>query len=398
MKKMKKIFALLIAMVMVLGMSTMAFAATTGGSITLKNTVTKETYQVYKVFDASTGADGAVSYTVPQDADGNDIYTAADLATLFDTVNNGGKTYVTPKSTASDEDITTWASTHHETAVTTTANGNTGSDVTISNLGFGYYYIKSSLNNGSVIMVTSVSPDAVVYEKNSEPGWGDGGKTVENDDNSHTYTVGETISYKLSYENAANYGNGEKVTQYTITDTMPTGINLNTNSIAIKVTEADGTEHTIASADATSWNATATGFTIVIPWIDADAGEKEDAVSEDYFLYNAPATITVEYTAVMTSDAGVAEGDTNEAMIYPNTETDTHVPKTVDVSTGKITITKVDGADETKFLAATFVVQNSAQKYLAYDETNDTYSWVDSVDDATEYTTDATTGQVVISE
>ena len=47
MKKMKKIFALLIAMVMVLGMSTMAFA----GKIGVQDVLDGETYTAYKILN-----------------------------------------------------------------------------------------------------------------------------------------------------------------------------------------------------------------------------------------------------------------------------------------------------------------------------------------------------------
>ena len=60
MKKMKKISALLIAMVMVLGMSTSVFAA----SITVtppENAKGTNTYTVYKVFDVTSNG-SAVAY------------------------------------------------------------------------------------------------------------------------------------------------------------------------------------------------------------------------------------------------------------------------------------------------------------------------------------------------
>ena len=71
MKKIKKIFALLVAMVMVLGMSTMAFAAEENepaaaatGSITVKNAAKGYEYNAYKVFDATYNGD-KVSYKTP---------------------------------------------------------------------------------------------------------------------------------------------------------------------------------------------------------------------------------------------------------------------------------------------------------------------------------------------
>ena len=60
MKKMKKIFALLIAMIMVLGMSTMVFAQDIGGTqadgkgqIKISNAAKGETYTIYKLFDGN---------------------------------------------------------------------------------------------------------------------------------------------------------------------------------------------------------------------------------------------------------------------------------------------------------------------------------------------------------
>ena len=49
---MKKVSAILLAMVMTLSMGVTAFAAGTG-SITVTNATIDETYAVYKIFDAS---------------------------------------------------------------------------------------------------------------------------------------------------------------------------------------------------------------------------------------------------------------------------------------------------------------------------------------------------------
>ena len=82
MKKMKKIFALLIAMVMVLGMSTSVFAAagTPGtGTITITppdNATGENTYKIYKVFDATVNATtGAVAYKLLDGCEDTDVPT-----------------------------------------------------------------------------------------------------------------------------------------------------------------------------------------------------------------------------------------------------------------------------------------------------------------------------------
>ena len=87
MKKMKKIFALLIAMIMVLGMSTMVFAQDIGGTqadgkgqIKISNAAKGETYTIYKLFDATLGEKGEVAYkgSIP-----------SELATYFEETSTG---------------------------------------------------------------------------------------------------------------------------------------------------------------------------------------------------------------------------------------------------------------------------------------------------------------------
>ena len=86
MKNMNKLFALLMAIVMLLGLSTVALAQTNGtaadgkGNITISNAAKGETYAVYKLFDATNSADGkSIAYmgTIPESLS---AYFAADSA------------------------------------------------------------------------------------------------------------------------------------------------------------------------------------------------------------------------------------------------------------------------------------------------------------------------------
>ena len=70
MKKMKKIFALLIAMVMVLGMSTSVFAAPVAdGSLEIDNAISGESYTLYKIFDLTYGTGGTQNAVTVPDGD-----------------------------------------------------------------------------------------------------------------------------------------------------------------------------------------------------------------------------------------------------------------------------------------------------------------------------------------
>ena len=69
MKRVRSILALALALVLVLAMSTAAFAAPETYSITVKNTnpaisINGNTYNAYKILDATYDTEGHVSYTV----------------------------------------------------------------------------------------------------------------------------------------------------------------------------------------------------------------------------------------------------------------------------------------------------------------------------------------------
>ena len=69
MKNMKKLLALVLAVMMVMAMASVASAQTVGiktagtGSITINNASKGEKYGVVKLFDATVGANGAINYT-----------------------------------------------------------------------------------------------------------------------------------------------------------------------------------------------------------------------------------------------------------------------------------------------------------------------------------------------
>ena len=163
MKKMKKFFALLIAMVMVLGMSTSVFAAG-DGSITIQNTVKGKTYTVYKVFDATYSGD-KVAYTY----DGSN---AAFLTALQDdsspftvTANTANNYNVALKNGKSPADVSTFLKTQQDNlgnaVKTVTGDGKTQ---TINGLDYGYYYITTT--TGTTVTIDSAIPSATVIDKN----------------------------------------------------------------------------------------------------------------------------------------------------------------------------------------------------------------------------------------
>lgn len=170
MKQLKKVFALVLAMVMVLAMGSLtAFAAGTGTiTITPPTGVdpnATNTYKIYKVFDAE--GDGTnISYklvagktTVPAgfsvDAAGNVTYVGEGKKDENGVLQLTSADIVAIAGYVSEKDL----------VATVTSTGMAAA--TASNLPNGYYYITTSV--GSVVTIDSTNPDAEVKDKNTVP-------------------------------------------------------------------------------------------------------------------------------------------------------------------------------------------------------------------------------------
>ena len=110
MKKIKKIFALLIAMVMVLGMSTSVFAAS-DYTITLNGAIQDAKYEAYKVFDVTYDAadNSKVNYSI---ISGHDVSTIEGFASVFKTVGDGTKYVERANADVTDTQIIDWLKNH----------------------------------------------------------------------------------------------------------------------------------------------------------------------------------------------------------------------------------------------------------------------------------------------
>lgn len=313
----RKIAALLLALLLMSTLTLAAFAdgetseagtTATTGTITISNAAKGVEYKVYKLFDATVGADGAISYTgtIPE-----------SLKTYF-TADNAGNITATSeaKTTGTDGNeemsealrnaLKTWTVTQTATA-TQTANGGT---LTFSNLAYGYYVVTTTQGD-QAISVTSTNPTATIIDKNTTTlvltktvqvagatdATEEGGTTTTKP----SYSIGDTITYVLSF-NAANFDGTDKITQYKISDTLPEFLS------DVKVTKITigGTEYKV--------NDQVPQFTnneITIPWVNSETQEH---------LYDNNVTVTVTYTAKLTGSATFGgDGNENKATLtYSN--------------------------------------------------------------------------------
>ena len=246
---MKKFLSIIMVLAMVLSLSITAFAAENEGSITITNATIDETYELYKIFDASISkdADGntnAVSYSIETD---NQFFAAlfgadgtTDNTYFVYNVNTGS---VTKKEGVNDSELIKYLTELVENGTYNTAATPvkaTSDEVKFENLPYGYYLITSTL--GTTVTINSNTPDVEVIDKNQKPG-GEfdkqiqigvdaEGKPIWGDSNSAN--IADEVTYKISFV-ATNYDGENKIKYYQIHDEKGDAIWAEFNSFTVKV-------------------------------------------------------------------------------------------------------------------------------------------------------------------
>ena len=354
MKKMRKIFALLIAMVMVFGMGTKAFAAGTG-SITITPPADVDpdvdiTYTIYKVFDADASEDGSkISYKLVEGK------TTAPAGFTVDTAGNvkyAGGDSVTELTEADIAAIAAYV--EGDTPVATVTTKGTTAAVA-SNLPNGYYYITTT--TGTVVTINSTKPNAEVSDKNVVPGVDKtitGATSYDENGKKALAQVGTQVEYTVK----VTVGKGQL--DYVMEDTLGTGLTYVANSLTVEGMTVD-TDYTLA----------VDGQKITVTFVN-------DAIKDLAQGYE----IKFTYKATVTSDALQDNPAKNTATIsYGKDHKYTSEPSEAEVYNAKISVLKLDDAEE-PLEGAGFVLKNADEKY--YKIENNVVSWVDSVDNATE--------------
>ncbi len=326
MKKMKKIFALLIAMVMVLGMATSVFAA----SVEVKDVIDGEEYTAYKILNYTANDDkSAVSYYLSS-AEYTQIGSVLEAAGFAFTASSDGTQYtVNNAETVDVAGAAAYLKAHlselgdalGKFGPVTGADG----EANFTGLGTGYFFITSTA--GSFAALHDETDIATVVEKNTvtTPDKKQGDEAGTYADDQLDKGIGDTVYYdaEIKIGKGANY-------EITGTDTLSTGLKLNhaDGDITVKV---DGTD--VPAANYTL-NATDGGFTIVF--------------TADYISTLAENdVIMIEYSAVITEDVPIRQLTPNTWTIdYSNQHFDDHT----DIKTYDAQVYKVDATTE-EFLA-----------------------------------------------
>ena len=390
MKNLSKLFAMALALIMVMALTVPAFAAEPAtevasnlggeGSVTMTETINGKTYEFYRVFDltySGTGEDVNVSYTINSDwtaffsGDGASYITGTYAEGLSSIIVDGTTKYINITDPAAfAEDALNYVLAQGKTAVYTLTA--TADAMKVTGLPLGYYLIypvgasEIKESYASVCSLTNTTPDATTVVKSDYP-------TIDKAVSDSEVEIGQVLTYTITGQVPSTEGYTEYT--YKVTDHMSEGLTFN-KDVAVKFGE-----NNIDIASLIDYDTQDNGFVLTFDMTD-------------YQTYKFQ-TITITYTATVNENAKVEETNDYELGYGDPDELVTYKPdQPVKVYTCKVVIDKYDGADETKatkLSGAKFVLykmENDAKKYYSYNEGTNVVSWVDSEDDATVVTTD----------
>ncbi|CAB1240533.1 Cell wall surface anchor family protein [Ruminococcaceae bacterium BL-4] len=356
MKKVRKVWSLIMALVMMLALGITAQAADTytitvdGGTSTVSHT-----YEAYQVFTGTLSTEGVLSDVqwgtgvnsatlldaLKADATVGPMFTscasAADVAKAMDGILN---------DSTEAKAIAQVVGSNLSATVAGTATG--AGSVQISNLSAGYYMVKDKddtqdgSSEGYTRFILKVAKDVTVTPKRTVPtvtktvdGTNDSTGTIQNGEKSADYDIGDSIPFTLTGTLPTNYADYSTYA-YTFHDAMSAGLTFDPASLKVYV---DGTQIT-------------TGYTVVTTGLtDGCTFEVQFPNLKTIASINADSKIVVTYSATLNSGAVLTSaGNPNTATLeYSNNpnagglgDTGKTPGSTTTVFTYQVIINKVD--------------------------------------------------------
>ena len=330
MKLLKKYFGILLAMIMVLSMSTVAFAAhgtnDSSGSITINDAEKGHTYNAYQVLVLESYNTHAGAYSYKANSAWKNWLESQKQYVSIDA--QGYVTWVGGTDAANVAAFAKAALAHAKEAninpvATRTADSTT---VKFENLNLGYYLIDTTL--GTLCSLDTAVSDVEMFEKNEQPPVK---KEVKEDStgnwgNENTAEIGQTVEFR------STIGAKPGAQGYVLHDVMSAGLTLDPDSI-----EATGLKKG-QDANSGDYHVVTTGLS-------------DGCTFEVVFHQSYLDTITTDTDIVVTYSAVVNENAQVSPFVNPNETTLKYgedsefetVPSKTETYTFKVDVVKTDG-------------------------------------------------------
>lgn len=317
MKIIKKITAMMLSIMMVLGMCSVvgATGATEKGTIEINNAIEGQTYKIYKMLTLesyepatdSTGKETSLYSYKPANDQWKEFFENG-AGHEYVTINENG--YVEWKAGVGEEKAADLAqkaltyATDSENQITAVGSVYAqATTVTFNNLDLGYYLVDSSL--GALCDLTTTNLNVEILEKNGVPTVDKKVYEENNLQNFNYANIGDTVTFETTVEVKKGASN------YKLYDKMSTGFQLKENSAPLSTltiiaynTEGEMLEELTQDQDYT-FKKTSDSFTV----------EFKNTYLKKH--ENVDYKIKVAYNAILTGDATIGKdsGNTNTAWV-----------------------------------------------------------------------------------
>ena len=363
MKLIKKIAAIMLSVMMVLGMASVvsaeeggAAAATGTGKITINNAISGQTYKIYKLLDLESYNKDNNLYSYKPVAEWKDFF-ATGGGSAYVNVNENG--YVTWKASAGEdaakkearaaelaEKALAYATENSSITVAATQNA-ANTTVVFENLALGYYLVDSSV--GTLCGLTTTDDEVTIQEKNSVPSVE---KKVSSEENgiygqSNFAYIGDKVFFQTTITAQPGAQN------YVLHDKMDAGLTFTDGSVVVKK-GTDIIENT-ATINYEVKNA-GDGCTFHVEFTKAFC---DTLAANDQIIITYSATLNGNAFIGMKTDGS---GNTNTTHISYGENNTESTPSKTDTYTLQIPVFKYTNKDNQKIplAGAKFVLYDSA--------------------------------------